>query len=112
MKMTDSVFISALKASEKSFTDEVLREVAVKTSKVELVSATNDFLKEPASEMPDHSNANHSQSSSKAVVPNLDRFVANLHSFMGLMGDKAKPQQVLIGNITEIEETIIKEKVS
>ena len=104
-------FVGGLRASDKSFTDEVLREVAVKTSKAELVSATNESVKEPASEIPDHSNANQGQSSSKAVVPNLDRFLANLHSFMGLMVDKAKPQQVLIGNIAEIEETIIKEKV-
>lgn len=112
MKMTDSDFVSVLNASEKSsFTDEVLREVAVKTS---LVSATNDdSLKgDPSLEVPEYSNTDQGQSSSKAVVPNLGRFVANLHSFMGLMVDKAKPQQVLIGDITEIEEAIKKEKVS
>lgn len=112
MKMTDSDFVSVLNASEKSsFTDEVLREVAVKTS---LVSATNDdSLKgDPSLEVPEYSNTDQGQSSSRAVVPNLGRFVANLHSFMGLMVDKAKPQQVLIGDITEIEEAIKKEKVS
>lgn len=81
--------LSASSAQEKSFAEEVLGEIARNKARV--------------TESPD-------KQSSKGAAPNLDRFLSNLHNFMGLMLEKTKPTQVLIGNIAEIEEAVKKEK--
>lgn len=46
----------------------------------------------------------------KGAAPSLDRFLAHLRNFTGLMLDKSKPMQVLIGDVLEIEAAVKKEK--